>query len=90
MANLTIKELQTGEETPVQEVDLGMTNKALIEQLIEGRVLNPLSEGDKSEGQDYSFVKGGRIIDGVRTLNEIGYQDGDVIEITKKAVGAKF
>jgi len=88
MANLTIKEMATGTETPVQEVDLGMTNKALIDQLIEGGVLTSLSEEEKNQSKGYIMLKNGGITEGIKPLSELGFQDGDTIEIVKKAVGA--
>jgi len=88
MANLTIREMATGAETPVQEVDLSITNRQLIDQLIEGEVLKPLSDSEKSESMGYIMLKDGRICDGVKPLKELGFQDGGTIEIVKKAVGA--
>ncbi len=88
MANLTIREMATGVETPVQDVDLNMTNRQLIDQLIEGQVLNALSESEKNESYGYIMLKNGKICDGIKSLKELEFQDGDTIEIVKKAVGA--
>lgn len=89
MARLIIKEMATGIETPVEDVSLDMTNKELIDQLVEGGALNPLSDEEKNQNYGYSIVKNGRLVEGIRPLREIGFQDGNTVEIVKKAVGAR-
>jgi len=88
MARLIIKEMATGIETPVEDVDLGMTNKDLIDQLVDGGVLNPLSDDEKNQNFGYIILQNGRIAEGNRPLNDYGFKDGDKVEVVKKAVGA--
>jgi len=89
MARLIIKEMATGTETPVEDVSLELTNKDLIDQLVEGGVLNPLSDDEKSQYYGYIILQNGRITEGNRPLRDFGFQDGNTVEIVKKAVGAK-
>ena len=84
MANLTIKEALTGRETPIEDADMGMTNIELIEGLIEGDVLNRLTGNEK-----YIVVdKENGVSDARKTLEELGYVDGDTITIVTKDLGA--
>ena len=89
MARLIIKEMATGIETPVEDVSLDMSNKELIDQLVEGGVLNPLSDDEKNQNYGYIILHNGRIAEGNRSLTDFGFQDGGIVEIVKKAVGAK-
>ncbi len=89
MARFIIKEMATGIETPVEDVSLEMTNKDLVDQLVEGGVLNPLSDDEKNQNYGYIILQNGRITEGNRTLDDFGFQDGNTIEVVKKAVGAK-
>lgn len=88
MAQLTVKEMATGIETPIEDVSLEMTSKDLIDQLVEGGVLNPLSDQEKDHNYGYIILQNGRITEGNRPLADFGFQDGDTVEIVKKAVGA--
>jgi hypothetical protein len=88
MAKLIIKEMATGIETPVEDVDLGMSNKELIDQLVEGGVLTPLSDAEKNQNYGYIILQNGRITEGNRSLSDFGFQDDSAVEIVKKAVGA--
>ena len=89
MARLIIKEMATGIETPVEDVSLDMNSKDLIDQLVEGGVLNPLSDNEKNQNYGYIILQNGRITEGNRPLTDFGFQDGNTLEIVKKAVGAK-
>ena len=88
MARLIIKEMATGIETPVEDVSLEMTNKDLVDQLVEGGVLNPLSDDEKNQNYGYIILQNGRITEGNRPLGDFGFQDGNTVEVVKKAVGA--
>ncbi len=88
MARLIIKEMATGIETPVEDVSLDMTNKDLIDQLVTGGVLNPLSDDEKNQNYGYILLQNGRITEGIRSLRDFGFLDGITVEVVKKAVGA--
>ena len=88
MARLIIKEMATGIETPVEDVNLDMTNKELIDQLVEGGVLTPLSDDEKNQNYGYIILQNGRITEGNRPLQDFGFRDGNTVEVVKKAVGA--
>ncbi len=88
MARLIIKEMATGIETPVEDVNLDMTNKELIDQLVEGGVLTPLSDDEKNQNYGYIILQNGRITEGNRPLHDFGFRDGNTVEVVKKAVGA--
>jgi hypothetical protein len=88
MARLIIREMATGIETPVEDVNLGMTNKELIDELVEGGVLTPLSDDEKNQNYGYIILQNGRITEGNRPLQDFGFQDGNTVEVVKKAVGA--
>jgi len=89
MAHLIIKEMATGTETPVEDVNLDITNKDLIDQLVEGGVLTPLSDDEKNQNYGYIILQNGRITEGTRPLRDFGFQDGNTVEVVKKAVGAR-
>lgn len=89
MARLIIKEMATGIETPVEDVNLDMTTKELIDQLVEGGVLTPLSDDEKNQNYGYIILQNNRITEGNRPLREFGFRDGQTVEVTKKAVGAR-
>lgn len=84
MANLTVRESRTGRETPIEDADLDMTNVELIEGLIEGDVLTQLTGSEK-----YIVVDSENGISETRkTLQELGYRDGDTVIIVTKDLGA--
>lgn len=89
MARLIIKEMATGVETPVEDVSLDMFSKELIDQLVEGGVLTPLSDDEKNQNYGYIILQNGRITEGNRPLMDFGFQDGNTVEVVKKAVGAR-
>ncbi|MEO0725531.1 MAG: hypothetical protein AAFZ63_13385 [Bacteroidota bacterium] len=84
MANLTVREASTGSETPLEDVNLNITNQELIEGLIDGRVLRPLTGGQKH----LVVARDNSISEDVQTLAQLGFQDGDVVKIVTKDVGA--
>ena len=82
MADITAKNVITGEEISLGDVDLDqLTGRDLIEQLIGGGVLVPESQlpqaADELEPDD------------PRKLAEIGYADGDTVRIIQRGGGAR-
>jgi hypothetical protein len=85
MASLTVREVRTGRETPIDDVDMGMTNVELIEGLIDGGVLTRLDGNER-----YIIVDTDNGVSETRkTLQELGYQDGDTVLVVTKDLGAK-
>ncbi len=84
MANLKILEASSGSETPLEDVDLSITNKDLIDGLIDGGVLRSLTGGQQHllVGNDNS------VSSDTKSLQELGFTDGDTIKVVTKDVGA--
>ena len=88
MANITVKNVITGEECLLSEVELNqLTIQDLILQLISGRVLNPESQLKPREDGLFAVYtlldKNNATLDpdDLRKLAEIGYVDGDIVHI---------
>ena len=97
MADITAKNVITGEEIPLGDVDLDqLTGRDLIEQLIGGGVLVPESQlpqaADGTPTVYYALLdKNGAKLKPAdsRTLAELGYVDGDTIGIIQRGGGAR-
>ena len=97
MADITVKNLITGEEISLSDVDLDqLTGRDLIEQLIGGGVLVPESQlpqaADGTPTVYYALLdKNGAKLKPAdsRTLAELGYVDGDTIGIIQRGGGAR-
>ena len=91
MADIIIKNVITGEEISLSEVELDqLTGHDLIEQLIGGGVLVPESQLPQNVGIPtlYRLVdKNGIMLEPFdpRTLEEIGYLCGDIIRIIHRS-----
>ena len=95
MADITAKNVITGEEISLGDVDLDqLTGRDLIEQLIDGGVLVPESElpraADGTETVYALLDKQGKKMepDDPRKLSELGYADGDTVRIIQRGGGA--
>ena len=91
MADITAKNVITGEEISLGDVDLDqLTGRDLIEGLIGGGVLVPESQlPQAADGTPIVYAlldKNGAKLDPYdpRKLAEIGYSDGDTVRIIQK------
>jgi hypothetical protein len=84
MANLKVLEASSGSETPLEDVDLSITNKDLIDGLIDGGVLSSLTGGQ----QHLLVGKDNSVTGDVKSLQQLGFTDGDTIKVVTKDVGA--
>ena len=90
MADITAKNVITGEEISLGDVELDqLTGRDLIEQLIGGGVLIPESQLPKKVYGTFIYAlldKNGVKLepDDPRKLAEIGYADGDTIRIIQR------
>ena len=95
MADITAKNVITGEEISLGDVDLDqLTGRDLIEQLIGGGVLVPESQlPQAADGPPIVYVlldKNGAILEpnDPRKLAELGYVDGDTVRIIPRCSGS--
>ncbi|MBO7124552.1 MAG: hypothetical protein J6V74_01765 [Bacteroidales bacterium] len=84
MAEITIKEANTGALTPVSEIDLErITNTVLIEELIVHNVIE--------SSKHWAWLLIGKnhipICDDNISLSKLGFNDGDIITIVCKPCG---
>ncbi|MBQ4405715.1 MAG: hypothetical protein II852_01760 [Bacteroidales bacterium] len=86
MADITVKEGNTGALTPVSEVDLAqITNTTLINELVSNGALAQAGENLEWRliGKDNVPIQ-----EPNRTLAELGFVDGDTITVIAKPAGA--
>ena len=84
MANLIVREASSGSETPLEDVDLNMTNRELIDGLVQEGVLRPLANGQ----QHLIVAKDNSVTEDTLTLADLGFTDSDILKVVTKDVGA--
>ena len=85
MAKITLDIANTGEQVPVNDVDLGtVTNTLLLNELVSAGQVPSL--GDNME---YKMVgKTNMPITETATLSSLGFVEGDIIKVVAKPKGA--